>query len=150
MKISAKARYGLRILMDIAQHETSGRPRLMKEICEAQGLSEKFTSRLVIPLRKCGMIHSQRGKLGGFRLAKAPSDITLLEIIEALQGPITLVDCVMAPRSCARAKACASRLIWSDVNTAVKNALAGITLESVINRIATTRSIPTALAEYMI
>ena len=67
MKISAKARYGLRILMDIAQHETADRPRLMKEICETQGLSEKFTSRLVIPLREAGMIHSIRGKQGGFQ-----------------------------------------------------------------------------------
>ena len=150
MKISAKARYGLRILLDIALNETPERPRLMKEICEAQDLSEKFTSRLVIPLREHGMIHSQRGKQGGFRLAKAPADISLLSIIECLQGPISLLDCLADRKSCERTKVCPSRLIWGDVNTAVKNALASITLESVIHRIAREEDIPAALAEYVI
>lgn len=150
MKISAKARYGLRILLDIALNETPDRPRLMKDICEAQGLSEKFTSRLVIPLRENGMIHSQRGKLGGFRLAKAPGDITLLDIIEALQGPIAVIDCLGDGTACARTRKCAARQIWSDVNAAIKNALQGITLESVIAKIATSKAIPSALAEYVI
>ena len=150
MKISAKARYGLRILMDIAQHETADRPRLMKEICEAQGLSEKFTSRLVIPLREAGMIHSIRGKQGGFRLAKAPTDITLLAVIETLQGPIALLDCLAEPKSCERLGTCPTRLVWSDVNAAVKNTLQAITLESILSRLSGKKAIPLSLSEYVI
>ena len=150
MKISAKARYGLRILMDIALHETPDRPRLMKEICEAQDLSEKFTSRLVIPLREKGMIHSLRGKQGGFRLAKSPADITLLDVIETLQGPISLLDCLSEAESCARTATCPTRLIWSDVNTAIKNTLQAITLETILGRLAGTKKIPLSLAEYVI
>lgn len=150
MKISAKARYSLRILLDIALNETPDHPRLMKEICEAQGLPEKFTSRLVIPLREQGMIHSLRGKSGGFRLAKSPTDITLLAILEAIQGPIALVDCITSRKGCARTAACPAQLIWADVNTAVRNALAAITLETVINRFAGMKDIPAALAEYSI
>ncbi len=150
MKISAKARYGLRILLDIALNETPERPRLMKEICEAQDLSEKFTSRLVIPLRKAGMIHSLRGKLGGFRLAEAPSDITLLDVIETLQGPISVIDCLEDDTICSRHEKCPTRIVWTDVNEAIKNALKSITLDSVLAQVASHKQVPAALAEYMI
>ena len=150
MKISAKARYGLRILMDIALHEAANRPRLMKEICEAQSLSEKFTSRLVIPLREAGMIHSIRGKQGGFRLAKAPSDITLLDVIETMQGPISLLDCLSGPETCARTAKCPTRLIWTDVNTAIKKTLQAITLEVILDRLGEQKTIPLSLSEYVI
>ena len=150
MKISAKARYGLRILLDVALHETHARPRTIKEIADAQGISEKFISRIVVPLREQGMIKSERGKLGGFRLAQAPSDITLLAVIETLQGPISLVDCVTAAQACGRARACAARSVWTDVNTAVRTALQGITLENVLARVKGRRFVPAALAEYEI
>lgn len=150
MKISAKARYGLRILLDVALHETHARPRTIKEIADAQGISEKFISRIVVPLRKQGMIKSERGKLGGFRLAAAPSDITLLAVIETLQGPISLVDCVADKANCGRSGTCVARSVWTDVNTAVRAALRGMTLETVLERVRGGTSVPSALAEYSI
>ena len=150
MKISAKARYGLRILLDVALHETHARPRTIKEIADAQGISEKFISRIVVPLRERGMIKSERGKLGGFRLAQAPSDITLLAVIETLQGPISLVDCVAYKARCVRSGTCVARSVWTDVNTAVRAALRGMTLETVLERVRGGTSVPSALAEYSI
>ena len=150
MKISAKARYGLRILLDVALHETHARPRTIKEIADAQGISEKFISRIVVPLRERGMIKSERGKLGGFRLAQAPSDITLLAVIETLQGPISLVDCVADKAGCVRSGTCVARSVWTDVNTAVRAALRGMTLETVLERVRGGTSVPSALAEYSI
>lgn len=150
MKVTAKARYGLRILLDVAMNETHARPRTIKEIADAQDISEKFISRIVVTLRQKGMIRSARGKLGGFRLAKAPADITLLSVIEALQGPISLVDCVTDAQACGRARACAARSVWTDVNTAVRTALQGITLENVLARVKGRRFVPAALAEYEI
>lgn len=150
MKISAKARYGLRILLDVALHETHARPRTIKEIADAQGISEKFISRIVVPLRERGMIKSERGKLGGFRLAQAPSDITLLAVIETLQGPISLVDCVADKAGCVRSGTCVARSVWTDVNTAVRAALRGMTLETVLERVGGGTSVPSALAEYSI
>lgn len=150
MKISAKARYGLRILLDVALHETHTRPRTIKEIADAQGISEKFISRIVVPLRERGMIKSERGKLGGFRLAQAPSDITLLAVIETLQGPISLVDCVADKAGCVRSGTCVARSVWTDVNTAVRAALRGMTLETVLERVRGGTSVPSALAEYSI
>ncbi len=150
MKISAKARYGLRILLDVALHETHARPRTIKEIADAQGISEKFISRIVVPLRERGMIKSERGKLGGFRLAQAPSDITLLAVIETLQGPVSLVDCVADKAGCVRSGTCVARSVWTDVNTAVRAALRGMTLETVLERVRGGTSVPSALAEYSI
>lgn len=150
MKIPAKARYGLRILLDVALNETHARPRTIREIAEAQGISEKFISRIVVPLRERGMIKSARGKLGGFRLAAAPSDITLLAVIEALQGPLALVDCVADPARCERAGACVARSVWTDVNTAVRAALRALTLETVLERVRGGVAVPAALAEYSI
>ena len=150
MRITAKARYGLRILMDIAVNERPERPRTIKEISEAQGIGEKFISRLVVSLRENGMIHSERGRDGGFRLAKAPSDITLLDVIEALQGPISVVDCVGCPRNCDKTKKCVASSIWVDVNSAIRSSLAGITMEKIMARISGTGFIPSSIAEYAI
>lgn len=132
MKISAKARYGLRILLDIAANGTVERPRPIKEICEAEALSEKFTSRLVIPLREAGMIVSVRGKQGGFRLAKPPNEISLLEIVETLQGPIALVDCVSDGTACTRSGKCPTRRVWSDINATLRKTFEKITLEGLL------------------
>ena len=134
LKISAKARYGLRILIDIALHEDDAAPRTTAAIAESQQLSLKFASRLVIPLRQAGMIRSIRGVSGGFRLARPPSDITLLDIVETLQGPVEILDCLGTSSPCARAQGCVSRSVWDDVNTAFANALAAMTLEKVLAR----------------
>ena len=96
------------------------------------------------------MIKSERGKLGGFRLAQAPSDITLLAVIETLQGPISLVDCVADKARCVRSGTCVARSVWTDVNTAVRAALRGMTLETVLERVRGGMSVPSALAEYSI
>lgn len=118
--------------MDIALHADEDHPRLMKDICEAEALSEKFTSRLVIPLREAGMITSTRGKAGGFRLARRPNEITLLEIIETLQGPVALIDCLADISTCARNKACAARKAWTHVNDSIRQTLQSVTLDSLI------------------
>ena len=96
------------------------------------------------------MIRSERGKLGGFRLAQAPGDITLLAVIETLQGPISLVGCVLDEESCRRSGACVARSVWTDVNTAVRAALRGLTLETVLGRVRGGAPVPAALAEYAI
>ena len=108
MKISTKGRYGLRILVDLATHDAE-KPRLIRDIAESQGISEKYISRLVIDLRKAKMIRSIRGVNGGFHLAKAPEEITLLDVLEAMEGPLSIVDCVHTPKKCDKNTNCAAR-----------------------------------------
>ena len=150
MKITAKARYALRILMDIALNEKRDHPRTIREIADEQGIGEKFISRIAVTLREAGMISSLRGPDGGFRLAKAPCDISLLAIIEATQGEIALVECVSSEEVCAKSATCVTRTVWSDVNMLIRSTLRTVTLEQILMRIESGTALPAALSEYAI
>lgn len=135
MKISARTRYGLRILLDIAQHEKDASPRTIGAIAESQDISAAFISRLAVPLRRAHLINAERGVGGGLRLARSPDDITLLDISEALDGPVSILKCLAAPKSCRRQAKCLARSIWNDLNTTIRNALATVTLSTVMSRV---------------
>ena len=95
MKLSTHGRYGMRVMLTLAVHYDRG-PMYLKDIAEAEEISEKYLSLLVIPLRQAGLIHSIRGAYGGYTLAKAPSQINLGEIVEVLEGD-SIVDCLKDP-----------------------------------------------------
>ena len=89
MRFSAKTRYGLLALMDMALHqETGGGARLTtKEIATHQGIPERFLEQQITVLKNAGLVISHRGAAGGCSLARRAEDITVLEVIEALEGP---------------------------------------------------------------
>ena len=131
MKISTKGRYGLRILIDLATHDSS-KPRLVRDIAESQQISEKYISRLIIDLRRARLVRSVRGMKGGFFLARSPREITLLEIIETMEGTLSIVDCVMAPEKCALNTNCTARNIWQRLNSGIRELMRGITFEDIL------------------
>ena len=131
MKISTKGRYGLRILMDLAIHQ-SEKPRLIRDIAKSQQISEKYISRLVIALRKAGLIRSVRGVNGGFHIAMKPEEITLLDVIEVMEGPLSIVDCVKAPKRCAMHENCAPREIWCKLNEDIRGLMRQTTLADIL------------------
>lgn len=130
MKITAQVRYALRILVDLAVRG-GGAPRPIKEIAASQGISEKFISRIAVPLRRAGFVESERGAKGGLTLAKLPEKITLLDIAEALDGPLALVPCLEHPGSCPRHGRCAAERAWGAADAALASALRSTTLASV-------------------
>ena len=134
LKVSAKARYALRILLDVAANASSDAPRTGAAIAKAQQISEKFLSRIVVTLRRKGMLRSVRGNVGGFQLAMSPDDIRLLDVVEAMQGPLAILDCLAPGATCARAKTCLARRVWADVNASFASALAKVTLASILRR----------------
>jgi len=133
MKLSTKGRYGLRILHDLASHPAET-PRVLKEIAAAQGISKKYISRLIIDLRKAGLVKSVRGAKGGFRLARFPMDISLLEIVEAMEGRVAIVDCVCQPDACLRIPTCTPRRIWIDLNDQIRARMAAISLQTLLDQ----------------
>ena len=135
MKISTKGRYGLRILMDLALHQ-SEKPRLIRDIAKSQQISEKYISRLVIALRRAGMIRSVRGVNGGFHIAMKPEEITLLDVIEVMEGPLSIVDCVSAPGKCGQSANCAPREIWSKLNENIRDLMRQTTLADILTSYA--------------
>lgn len=134
MKISARTRYGLRILLDIAQHMQNESPRTIGAIASSQDISAAFISRLAVPLKRARIINAERGVGGGLRLARPPEDITLLDISRTLNGPVSVLKCISAPKTCKRHAKCPARYIWTDLNATIENALAAVTLADVMNR----------------
>jgi Rrf2 family protein len=131
MKLSTRTRYGVRLMAALAA-EYSQKPLFLKDIAAREEISEKYLSLIVIPLRASGLIKSLRGAHGGYTLAQDPCNITLYNIVEALEGEICLVRCVKQPTACNRAAICPTRDIWSIVGDKIKESLNGITLTELL------------------
>jgi len=130
MKISTKGRYGWRILLDLALYGET--PRLMREIAASQGISEKYISRLIVPLNKAGFVRSIRGVKGGFVLAKSPADITLLAVVEAMEGAVAVVECVVDKAFCDKSGDCSACKMWTGLSQEIRQAMAKITLADLV------------------
>lgn len=133
MKISTKGRYSVTALYALALHDGKGAIPL-KVIAESQGIPETYLEQLMGTLRHAGFVKSVRGAQGGYMLAKPPTDITIANIIETMEGPIALVDCLLTSADdeeqyCEKACDCATRGVWEKVCNSISSVLNAITLE---------------------
>ena len=133
MKISTKGRYGLRTLMDVAVHQAKG-PVNLNDIAERQGISAKYLWQIVNLLKTAGFVRGTRGPKGGYVLLRDPADITLLDVIQVLEGPVSLVECVDDPDVCSRVENCVAHSVWEEVSGAIRAALRKITLAEILRR----------------
>ena len=133
MKISTKGRYGLRTLMDISDHQSKG-PVNLNDIAERQGISAKYLWQIVNLLKTAGFVRGTRGPKGGYILLRDPSEITLLDVIQILEGPVTLVECVDDPAFCSKVEDCVAHSVWTEVSLAIRGALQKITLAEILRR----------------
>ncbi len=131
MQLLATEEYGLRCLLQVAQHQ-GDRPLTILEISEAEGLSAEYTGKIMRALREGGMVTSTRGAAGGYRLARSASEITAWQVIQSLGGSFYGDDfCESHPgqlRDCIHNSDCSIRALWQRVETAVRTVLDGITL----------------------
>lgn len=104
----------------------------LRDIAKREEISEKYLGQLIIPLRSAGLIASKRGAEGGYQLARPPQTITVLEIVEALEGKLLLVDCLRNETLCKRAAACAAREVWNKLQNAIAETFRNITLADVV------------------
>lgn len=138
MKLSTKGRYGVRMMIDLASHYGEG-PVLLREIAKRQEISEKYLSNLINPLKATGLIEAMRGVHGGYVLGKAPTEITMRDIVQAVEGPMCLVDCVEKPAACGRAPLCIARDLWLETADAMGRVLGKYTLTDMVVRQKTKR-----------
>ncbi len=132
MKLSTKCRYGMRAVIQIAQMHESGSCK-RKDIAKSEGISDSYLENILIILKTNGIIKTTRGAKGGYLLAKKPADIILLEIVEALEGSLDLVDCVSAPDCCEKHTNCTTRLLWKEMSQAWQSVLSTKTLQDLLD-----------------
>lgn len=133
MKLSTRARYGTRALLDLAQNY-SDQAIPLKDIAKRQQISLSYLEHLVGPLVDARLIQSIRGAKGGLKLAKSPDSIKLSEVVSLLEGPIDPVDCIHSPDKCDRSRYCVTRDVWSDMGRAMNEVLDQTTLGDLVNR----------------
>jgi Rrf2 family protein len=131
MKLSTRARYGVRLMVALALNYGK-RPVFLKDIAKGESISEKYLSLIIIPLRGVGLVNSIRGAHGGYSLAKDPSQITMKEIVDVLEGDCSLVNCVNDPSACPRVPICASHDIWAIIGGKISETLSSITLDMLV------------------
>ncbi|MFB3883396.1 MAG: Rrf2 family transcriptional regulator [Armatimonadota bacterium] len=127
MKLSTKARYALRSMIELALREGAG-PQLLRDVAQAQRLSPKYLEQLTIPLRHAGLLRTERGPKGGCELARPATRITALDVVTAVEGPLHLLECVGDRNACDRTATCAARQLWMRAGEAISEVLAGTTL----------------------
>ena len=133
MKLSTKARYGVRAMLSLALDYDRG-PVPLKEVAEQQEISEKYLEHLMGPLRSAGLVRSVRGAHGGYLLGKTPSQIRLDEVVRVLEGSIAPVECVDDASLCGRAGLCVTRDIWGELKEAMESVFASTTLQDLVER----------------
>lgn len=134
MRLSTRAEYGTRALVELALHHENPEPLMLHVIAERQGISKKYLEQLFIPLRKGGVVEGVRGPNGGYRLARHPSEIALDEVIRILEGSLSVADCLDDVSSCGKSGSCATREVWARVTAAIEEVLGSISLEELISR----------------
>lgn len=130
MKLSTRVRFGLRIMAQIAL-DCTDRPVFSRYIAAKQEISEAYVDQILLPLRTGGLLVSQRGRSGGYRLARPATEISVLDVVETLEGPLCLVDCVDDPKACVRVSACGTRGVWRTLTAAVRETLRATTLAAI-------------------
>jgi len=131
--LSTKGRYGTRVLLDLALHWGEG-PILLRDIAGRQEVPLPYLEHLIAPLIAGGIVKSFRGPRGGVLLAKRPEDVKLSEVVQLLEGSISLVKCLEEPEVYSRASLCVTRDVWDEVNKAVFGVLESTTLQDLAMR----------------
>lgn len=133
MIVSTKGRYALRVMIDLAQNGTDHVVSL-KDIAQRQNISMKYLEMIVSLLNKGEMVISQRGKSGGYRLAKQPSEYTVGSILKLTEGTLAPVMCLEeGAKTCERASQCVTLPLWKKLDTLIDGYLESVTLEDLLN-----------------
>jgi len=131
MRVSTRAEYGLRALIDLANHYGEG-PIQTHDIARRQGLPEPYLNQLMATLRRAGLVNSKRGPTGGHTLARAPVDISMRNAFDVLEGTTAPWWCVETEDpNCQYAPGCGLRPVWQAINSAVEGVLNSMTLADI-------------------
>ena len=133
MMVSTKGRYALTVMVDLAKISDGGFVSLA-DIAEREHLSMKYLESIISLLNKGGMLQSQRGKNGGYKLARDPADYNISEILLLTEGTLAPVNCIMQDGvQCEKAATCSTLPLWAGLDDVINKYLSRITLEDIIS-----------------
>jgi Rrf2 family protein len=137
MRFSAKSRYAIRAVIDLALHRDQ-EPISVRAVAERQEISADYLEQIVRRLRQHGLLKSARGPSGGFSLARPPEEITVAEVLRALEETVTTAPCLAEDRHnharCPRQPHCAARLLWETVEQDIEELLGRTTIADIVSR----------------
>lgn len=133
MRLSTRARYALRMMLDVARNGGDQRPVSLAEVAGRTGISRGYLEQLAMALRNARLVKSVAGRYGGYRLTDSADQITIGRVIEAVIGPICVVDCVEEPQTCLRAEFCECRVVYTVINQRVAEVLHQFTLANLLD-----------------
>ena len=131
MKLSTKGRYGLRAAVDLALYAKE-EPISISNIAAKEGLSESYLEQLFAKLKKAGIVHSVRGTNGGYQLARSASEITVGNVLRALEGNMVVVDCPNNEEACAKFGSCVTKYVWQRISDSINDTVNGIFLSELL------------------
>lgn len=131
MKLSTKGRYGLRAAVDLALF-AKDEPISISTIAAREGLSESYLEQLFAKLKKAGIVLSIRGTNGGYQLARSAADISVGDVLRALEGDMVVVDCPDNESECAKFGSCVTKYVWKRINNSINDTMDAMTLEEIV------------------
>ena len=131
MEISRRTDYGVRVILDLASLN-DGERTSTQEIAERQNIPAPFLAKIISQLSLSGLVTTYRGAGGGVSLSRAPDEINLLEVIEALDGPVRLNRCAIEPSMCPRDEFCPVHDIWAQAQADLTSVLSATTFEALV------------------
>ncbi|MGH7915547.1 MAG: RrF2 family transcriptional regulator [Candidatus Binataceae bacterium] len=136
MKFGVGVDYSLKALLMLADRYPGAQPLRVEEIAAVQGVPENYLRRLLIELKRGGLVLSQKGPSGGYMLARPPARITMADVVVIIEGDYTPVECLEdgANSFCSRDSGCPMREVWREVRESVVGILRNATLQSLADR----------------
>ncbi|HUA35545.1 MAG TPA: Rrf2 family transcriptional regulator [Candidatus Binataceae bacterium] len=136
MKFGVGVDYSVKALLMLAERFPGGKPTRVEEIAERQGLPENYLRRLLIELKRGGLVVSQKGPSGGYLLARPPGRISMADVVEIIEGDYNPVECLddRAGAPCSRDNPCAMRDVWRQVRDSTNQILRSATLQSLAEK----------------
>ena len=131
MKLSTKGRYGLRALIDLALYSENETVSI-QSIARRQNISDSYLEQLMRKLRSAGLIVSVRGAQGGLKLASPGNDISVGDVLRALEGSLEAVTCGGEDNSCQGADLCVTKFVWERINSSIRDTVDSIKLSQLV------------------
>ena len=134
MKISTRGRYAVRVMLDLALHNT-GEYIKVKDIAHRQDISEKYLEQIISILNKAGFVHSVRGAQGGYQIADDPKKYTIGMVLRLTEGSLSPVACLdTTPNQCERCDTCETLEVWKRLSDAINNVVDDVTIQDLVDR----------------